>query len=83
MRKGLISIPTYTPIVFQSEQFFHMSYRIPSHMPFDFRNLVLRFEEIKQGYARAKTLEEKRELLARLSEVLRQAETEIDRLNSN
>jgi hypothetical protein len=52
-------------------------------MPFDFRNLVLRFEEIKQGYARAKTLEEKRELLARLSEVLRQAETEIDRLNSN
>ncbi len=60
-----------------------MSYRILSHMPFDFRNLVLRFEEIKQGYARAKTLEEKRELLARLSEVLRQAETEIDRLNSN
>ena len=60
-----------------------MSYRILSHTPFDFRNLVLRFEEIKQGYARAKTLEEKRELLARLSEVLRQAETEIDRLNSN
>ena len=58
--------------------------------PLDFQNLVLRFEEIKQGYARAKTLEEKRELLARLSEVLRQAEeqiaplrSEIDRLNSN
>jgi hypothetical protein len=52
-------------------------------MPLDFQNLVLRFAEIKEGYARAKTLEEKRELLARLSEVLRQAETEIDRLNSN
>ena len=59
-------------------------------MPLDFRNLVLRFEEIREGYARAKTPEEKRELLARLSEVLRQAEEqvaplrpEIDRLNSN
>jgi hypothetical protein len=59
-------------------------------MPLDFRNLVLRFEEIKEGYARAKTPEEKRELLARVSELLRQAEeqvaplqSEIDRLNSN
>ena len=67
-----------------------MSFRILSPMPLDFKNLVLCFEEIKEGYARAKTLEEKRELLARLSEVLRQAEeqiaplrSEIDRLNSN
>jgi len=59
-------------------------------MPLDFRNLVLRFEEIKEGYARAKTPEEKRELLARVSELLRQAaeqvaplQSEIDRLNSN
>jgi signal transduction histidine kinase len=35
--------------------------------------LVLRFEEIKEGYARAKTPEEKQELLARLWEVVRQA----------
>ena len=49
-------------------------------MPLDLRNLLLRFEEIKDGYARAKTIEEKRELLARLSEVLRQAEEQVDAL---
>jgi len=42
-------------------------------MLLDFRNLVLRFEEIKEGYVQAKTPEEKRQLLARLLEVVRQA----------
>jgi hypothetical protein len=39
-------------------------------MLLDFQNLVLRFEEIKEGYAQAKTPEEKRELLASLLEVV-------------
>ena len=51
-------------------------------MPLDFRNLVLRFEEIKEGYARAKTPEEKRELLALVSELLRQAEEQVAQLRS-
>jgi hypothetical protein len=51
-------------------------------MLIDFRNLVLRFEEIKAGYPRAKTPEEKRQLLARLWEVVRQAEEQVAQLRS-
>jgi hypothetical protein len=59
-------------------------------MSLDYRNLVLRFEEIKESYAQAKTLEEKRELLALARELVRQADeqvaqlrSEIDRLKDN
>jgi hypothetical protein len=51
-------------------------------MLLDFQNLVLRFEEIKEGYAQAKTPEEKRELLASLLEVVRQAEEQVAQLRS-
>jgi predicted RNase H-like HicB family nuclease len=51
-------------------------------MPPDYEELGLRFQEIKEAYAQAKTLEEKRELLALALEVLRQAEEHAERLKS-
>jgi hypothetical protein len=51
-------------------------------MLLDFRNLVLRFEETKERYAQAKTPDEKQQLLARLLEVVRQAEEQVAQLRS-
>jgi hypothetical protein len=51
-------------------------------MPPDFEELGLRFQEIKEAYAQAKTLEEKHELLALALEILRQAEEHAERLKS-
>ena len=48
----------------------------------DYQNLYLRFQEIKEAYAQAKTLEEKHELLALALEVLRQAEEQAEQLKS-
>jgi hypothetical protein len=48
----------------------------------DSQNLYLRFQEIKEAYAQAKTLEEKHELLALALEVLRQAEEQAEQLKS-
>ena len=47
-----------------------------------YKNLYLRFQEIKEAYARAKTLEEKHELLALALEILRQAEEQAEQLKS-
>jgi predicted RNase H-like HicB family nuclease len=51
-------------------------------MPPEFQNLGLRFQEIKEAYAQAKTLEEKRELLALAWEIVRQAEEQAAQLKS-
>jgi hypothetical protein len=51
-------------------------------MPPDYEELGLRFQEIKEAYAQAKTLEEKHELLALALEILRQAEEHAERLKS-
>lgn len=48
----------------------------------DSQNLYLRFQEIKEAYAQAKTLEEKHGLLALALEVLRQAEEQAEQLKS-
>ena len=48
----------------------------------DYQNLYLRFQEIKEAYAQAKTLEEKHELLALALEVLRQVEEQAEQLKS-
>jgi hypothetical protein len=48
----------------------------------DYEELGLRFQEIKEAYAQAKTLEEKHELLALALEILRQAEEHAERLKS-
>jgi len=48
----------------------------------EFRDLGLRFQEIKEAYAQAKTLEEKRELLALAWEIVRQAEEQAAQLKS-
>lgn len=60
---------------------------ITPQMPLDYRDLVLRFEEIKHAYAQAKSTEERRKLLTLAWEVVRQAEevaaqfrSEIDQL---
>jgi hypothetical protein len=46
-------------------------------------DLGLRFKEIKEAYARAKTVEEKHELLALALEILRQAEEQAAQLKSD
>jgi hypothetical protein len=48
----------------------------------EYQNLGLRFQEIKEAYAQAKTLEEKRELLALAWEIVRQAEEQAAQLES-
>jgi hypothetical protein len=48
----------------------------------DYRDLGLRFQEIKDAYTQAKTLEEKRELLALAWEIVRQAEEQAAQLKS-
>jgi predicted RNase H-like HicB family nuclease len=48
----------------------------------DYQNLYFRFQEIKEAYAQAKTLEEKHELLALALEILRQAEEQAEQLRS-
>ncbi len=48
----------------------------------EYQNLGLRFQEIKEAYAQAKTLEEKRELLALAWEIVRQAEQQAAQLKS-
>ena len=48
----------------------------------EYQNLGLRFQEIKEAYAQAKTLEEKRELLALAWEIVRQAEEQVAQLKS-
>jgi predicted RNase H-like HicB family nuclease len=48
----------------------------------EYQNLGLRFQEIKEAYAQAKTLEEKRELLALAWEIVRQAEEQAAQLKS-
>ncbi len=48
----------------------------------EFRDLGSRFQEIKEAYAQAKTLEEKRELLALAWEIVRQAEEQAAQLKS-
>jgi len=48
----------------------------------EYQNLGLRFQEIKEAYAQAKTLEEKRELLALAWELVRQAEEQAAQLKS-
>jgi hypothetical protein len=48
----------------------------------DYEELGLCFQEIKEAYAQAKTLEEKHELLALALEILRQAEEHAERLKS-
>jgi hypothetical protein len=51
-------------------------------MPPDYEDLGLRFQEIKEAYAQAKTVQEKQELLALAWEIVRQAEEEAERLKS-
>jgi hypothetical protein len=51
-------------------------------MPADYANLGRRFQEIKEAYAQAKTLEEKRELLALAWEIARQADEQAEQLKS-
>jgi hypothetical protein len=48
----------------------------------DYQDLYLRFQEIKEAYAQAKTPEEKHELLALALEILRQAEEQAEQLKS-
>ena len=48
----------------------------------DYQNLGLRFQEIKEASAQAKTVEEKRELLALAWEIVRQAEEQAEQLKS-
>jgi predicted RNase H-like HicB family nuclease len=48
----------------------------------EYQNLGLRFQEIKEAYAQAKTVEEKRELLALAWEIVRQAEEQAAQLES-
>jgi hypothetical protein len=48
----------------------------------DYQNLGLRFQEIKEAYAQAKTVEEKQELLALAWEIVRQAEEQAEQLKS-
>ncbi len=48
----------------------------------EYQKLGLRFQEIKEAYAQAKTLEEKRELLALAWEIVRQAEQQAAQLKS-
>jgi hypothetical protein len=48
----------------------------------DNQDLGLRFQEIKEAYAQAKTVEEKQELLALALEILRQAEEHAEQLKS-
>jgi hypothetical protein len=56
--------------------------RLGFTMPPDHQNLGSRFKEIKEAYAQAKTLEEKRELLALAWEIVRQAEEQAAQLKS-
>jgi hypothetical protein len=51
-------------------------------MPPDYQDLGLRFQEIKEAYAQAKTVEEKHELLALALEIVRQAEEQAEQLKS-
>jgi hypothetical protein len=48
----------------------------------DYQNLGLRFQEIKEAYAQAKTVEQKQELLALAWEIVRQAEEQAEQLKS-
>jgi hypothetical protein len=48
----------------------------------DYQNLGLRFREIKEAFAQAKTVEEKQELLALAWEIVRQAEEQAEQLKS-
>ena len=48
----------------------------------DYQNLGLRFQEIKEAFAQAKTVEEKQELLALAWEIVRQAEEQAEQLKS-
>ena len=48
----------------------------------DYQNLYLRFQEIKEAFAQAKTVEEKQELLALAWEIVRQAEEQAEQLKS-
>jgi len=48
----------------------------------DYQDLGLRFQEIKEAYAQAKTVEEKQELLALAWEIARQAEEKLEQLKS-
>jgi predicted RNase H-like HicB family nuclease len=51
-------------------------------MPPESHDLGPRFKEFKEAYAQAKTLEEKRELLALAWEIVRQAEEQAAQLKS-
>ena len=51
-------------------------------MPPDYQDLGVRFQEIKEAYAQAKTVEEKQELLALAWEIVRQAEEQAAQLKS-
>jgi len=48
----------------------------------DYQNLYFRFQEIKEAYAQAKSVEEKQELLALALEIARQAEEQAEQLKS-
>jgi len=48
----------------------------------DYQDLGRRFQEIKEAYAQAKTVEEKQELLALAWEIVRQAEEQAEQLKS-
>jgi hypothetical protein len=51
-------------------------------VPSDYEHLGRRFQEIKEAYAQAKTVEEKQELLALAWEIVRQAEEQAEQLKS-
>ena len=51
-------------------------------MPSDYEHLGRRFQEIKEAYAQAKTVEEKQVLLALALEIVRQAEEHAEQLKS-
>jgi len=48
----------------------------------DYQDLGRRFQEIKEAYAQAKTVEEEQELLALAWEIVRQAEEQAEQLKS-
>src|ERR1700737_3503542 len=56
--------------------------RLGFSMPPDYQDLGVRFQEIKEAYAQAKTVEEKQELLALAWEIVRQAEEQAAQLKS-
>jgi hypothetical protein len=51
-------------------------------MPSDDEHLGRRFQEIKEAFAQAKTVDEKHELLALALEIARQAEEQLEQLKS-